>query len=148
MAGQRTTIGRAHSEEERRRTKKFTCSDFLRHVGDLGNIESQGGKVKINVRDRIAMLTGKKGVREDLYRILLRYRFLYDCSPCGRLWVGLWSFTKTRTTWARGRATRRRSPRRRATLERELPAVSLRKRETRLEAFAFSYGHTTKRCCS
>lgn len=37
--------------------------DAIRHIGDLGNLESVGnGKIKVHVRDKMALLTGKHSV--------------------------------------------------------------------------------------
>ncbi len=33
-------------------------------MGDLGNVKSEGGKVKVNVRDKIALLLGQKSVKK------------------------------------------------------------------------------------
>ncbi len=40
----------------------FKKKYYFRHVGDLGNVVSEGGKIKVDIRDRIAMLSGKYSV--------------------------------------------------------------------------------------
>ena len=43
-------------------------------MGDLGNVKSEGGKVKVNVRDKIALLLGQKSVKKKEVFVVVRKR--------------------------------------------------------------------------
>ena len=142
-------------EQESRRTQRwrearcvltrFSCGQahphtdiyLSRHVGDLGNMKSKEGKVKVNLRDKIALLSGQKPVLLNFTCISVCGKS--QCVHCAisqnpgplRSWAACWSSTRTRTTSARGLGTRRRSPRRRATQGRGWRAASSGRRETR-----------------
>ena len=47
-------------------------ADVTRHMGDLGNIKSEGNQAKIHIRDKIALLDGDDSV--TLYIIYITFR--------------------------------------------------------------------------